>query len=168
MAIKRDVNGTPIKVGDKVKVLVQWDWDRAGGRSGGARLYKDTIHTVREITNFSIKLESDPGNWEDTESRFEIIGQDLTTLAQVAFAAVFAPKAKPGEFYVAESRKNGSGEETFIRAGDLYRKKFETYDKAETFAIDRAQNNTHQKFAIMQIHSRIESQPLYETTVTRA
>lgn len=134
------------------------------------------IYTVDHVSENGEYIRVDGGNGGMWDSwRFEPVDDMIPgSFIELDFSQIEARViadllgAYKGEFYVAESRKNGQGSETFCRAGDLYSAKFDTYDKAEAFAVDRAQNNPHQKFAIMQIHARIESKPLYQTTVTRA
>lgn len=143
----RDIEGTEIKVGDVLERLTDYGFDNAP-----KRMYTGTRHVVEAVWRDYVKVTSDPGKWE--------LSKDWRIVP-------LSVPARKGEFYVAEIRMNNQGGETFCRAGDLHKEKYETAHEAEIAAKRRAEANPHQKFVVMDITARIYAEPVYITKVVR-
>jgi len=72
------------------------------------------------------------------------------------------------EYYVAEVIKNNAGQDTFQRKGDLYNRKFNDQQDAEDAAIMEAKKFRDRQYAVIQVISRVKSEPLYLVQVERS
>lgn len=148
----RDIYNNPIKPGDKVRVMEGY-----GANAGMSRLYKDTIHTVASVHSqcksvtgyeYGVKLESDPGMWN--ADRFLVVPNTSVVV---------------GTYFIAQIIESSNGE-TFSRKGDLFRMKFDSYAEAEKKALALSQK-TGTRYAITQLHARVQNLPVYKATVER-
>lgn len=136
-----DINGRLIKPGDKV-----WNTQDYGNN----RMCVGTIHTVKQTGTSpygNVMLESDPGWWNS--SRFQLM-----------------PKASVGGTYFIAQIIDSSNGETFSRKGDLFHMKFDNYADAEKKALALSQK-TGERYAITQLHARVQNLPVYKATVER-